>query len=406
MAVRNDLTVDWEASPRVITVLAPSIEITIQDLHDSCRTLEAEPAAMDDKPLIDSSGLEKLDDTTKVGITATLQNALLAFEARTGPEYIQCSVSGGNLVAVDDVGTYFQTPIYPTAFTQIVVTASSSATLQEQSALQYASYSSVVSVDVTSSNTGAEYPVGTPQFPVNNMIDGHLIAVTTGLNKFRIYTDMDVSGIDLSDGHIFCGMSPYVLLTLDASANLLNCGFENISIQGEVDGVNAAMDCFVLDITNASGVFQQCAFGGTLTMSGDTDMFDCYSRVEGGGYPVFVSGSHNIVARNHKGSFGLSGATAGHLSSIGVYGGRFIAEPSCVGGEVHVRGEPFEIRDNSAAGCTVINETASEKANDLWQLAGLDKDNPMIVTPTARTADDIDLVITGDGVASTTVTRQ
>jgi len=102
MTIRTDLTVDWAVSPRIITVAAPSVEITIQDLHDTCRSLEAEPSAMDDKPLIESSGLESLDGVTKVGLTATLQNALVAFEARLGPEYIQCNASGGNLVAIDD----------------------------------------------------------------------------------------------------------------------------------------------------------------------------------------------------------------------------------------------------------------------------------------------------------------
>lgn len=44
--------------------------------------------------------------------------------------------------------------------------------------------------------------------------------------------------------------------------------------------------------------------------------------------------------------------------------------------------------------------------NDLWQLAGLDKDNPMDVTTTNRTVGAIDLAITGDGVTTSTVTRQ
>ena len=248
--------------------------------------------------------------------------------------------------------------------------------------------------------------IGTRQVPSSNIVDAHTIAQFRGTRNMVLVNSMTIVDENLSDGHTLIGDSPYVLLTVDPSANLTGCSFKNLSLQGEVDGMNSAIDCFILDITSASGVFHHCAFGGNVTVSGDTDMFDCYSRVEGGGYPTFTAGSHNIVARQHRGSFGLVETTVGHLSSIGIQGGRAVVDVTCVGGEVHLRGEPFEIIDNSGAACTVYTEIEGEGVRELWTLAGLDKDNPMIVTPTARTADDIDLVITGDGVASTTVTRQ
>jgi len=69
-----------------------------------------------------------------VGITSTLQNAQLAFAARLGPTYIQCIVSGGNIVAVDANGDPIS-PIFPTAFTQVVIAASSSAVSTDVGAL-------------------------------------------------------------------------------------------------------------------------------------------------------------------------------------------------------------------------------------------------------------------------------
>ena len=41
MAIRNDVTVDWSVYPRIITVLAPSTEITMQDMLDTLRELES-----------------------------------------------------------------------------------------------------------------------------------------------------------------------------------------------------------------------------------------------------------------------------------------------------------------------------------------------------------------------------
>lgn len=134
MVVRNDITVDWFASPRIITVAAPSTDITIQDLLDTCRELEDDITNTVYDPLASAAGKENLGGGIRVGITLTLQNAVLAFEARLGPTYTQCRVSGGNLVALDVNGDDIS-PIYPTAFTQVLTTASSSATLQGVSGL-------------------------------------------------------------------------------------------------------------------------------------------------------------------------------------------------------------------------------------------------------------------------------
>lgn len=206
MAVRGDVTINWDL--RIIIVDAPSAEISIQDLHDTVRAAEDDLKNMDNPPLISTAGKEALGSGVQVGITATLQNAKLAFEQRvvmlesgtiTTPDtngmtlidssatfitngveagdmvmnhtdgshatiasvdsetqltlltaldggtdnqfdsadsyeildWVQCNVSGGNLVAVDTEGNEID-PIFPTFGTQVVRTSSSSATLTEQ----------------------------------------------------------------------------------------------------------------------------------------------------------------------------------------------------------------------------------------------------------------------------------
>jgi hypothetical protein len=132
MAIRTDVTVDWVSSPRLITVAAPSVEISIQDIVDTCRAFEDTTPNEIYEFLIDAAGKEALGGTTSVGITATLNNAQIAFEARPGPNWILCTISGGNLVAEDDVGDPID-PRYPTAYTTIDRAASSSATLSDVS---------------------------------------------------------------------------------------------------------------------------------------------------------------------------------------------------------------------------------------------------------------------------------
>lgn len=127
MTTRTDVTVTWEASPRMIIVASPSVDISMQDLVDTVRKLEDTVRGMSELKLLNASGKEALGGGVTVGITVELQNAVVEFAARGGPSYIQCIASGGNLVAVDDMGAAIS-PVGPTAFTQIVIAQSSSAT--------------------------------------------------------------------------------------------------------------------------------------------------------------------------------------------------------------------------------------------------------------------------------------
>lgn len=84
MAFRADIHVEWSRSPRIVVVEAPSVELTMQDLVDTLRTLEAELDALDDvDPLLNATGKEDLGGGATVGITVQLINAKIAFEART-----------------------------------------------------------------------------------------------------------------------------------------------------------------------------------------------------------------------------------------------------------------------------------------------------------------------------------
>src|SRR3990172_6666335 len=122
------LSIDPISSPRIITVLAPDVAITMQQLVDMVRDWEDDQVDMEYDHLLDASGKENLGGGVYVGISVTLRNAKLAFQARLGPDYTQCNATGGNLVAVDSDGNTMS-PIQPTAYTQVVLTSSSSATL-------------------------------------------------------------------------------------------------------------------------------------------------------------------------------------------------------------------------------------------------------------------------------------
>lgn len=72
-------------SPRIMEVLSPTTDITVQEIVDLCREWEDSPSGMGHEALIDAAGKEALGGGVYVGITATLLNCQLMFAPRTTP---------------------------------------------------------------------------------------------------------------------------------------------------------------------------------------------------------------------------------------------------------------------------------------------------------------------------------
>lgn len=128
VSVRTDVTIDWTVSPRIITVASPSTTITIQDLSDTLRWLEYQISAMNRPYILDNEGKFALSATKQTGISLRLVDAQLEFEARAGPTWAECTVTGGNLAAVDDVGAVIW-PINHTAYVSVTFESDVSAAL-------------------------------------------------------------------------------------------------------------------------------------------------------------------------------------------------------------------------------------------------------------------------------------
>ena len=198
------ITVYPELSPRVIEVDSPTTNLSVQELVDLVRAWEDKVIGMNYPFLIDAAGKENLGGGVSVGVTATLQNAVIAFAIQGGVDSsgtittadtaglvlidsagtfvsdgilagdtvlnvtdqsitsiisvdsetqvttfglqsgtdnqfgigdsykiwnkVQCEISGGNLVAVDEFGITMS-PFLPTAQTHVMRSSSSSATL-------------------------------------------------------------------------------------------------------------------------------------------------------------------------------------------------------------------------------------------------------------------------------------
>ena len=238
MTVRTDITMDWESSPRIATIAAPSTELNVQDLHDTLVSLEDSLVGGQHTRAILSSGKEDLGSAVLVGITSSLQNTKIAFEGRSGPSYVQCNISGGNLVALDSGGSSMS-PIEPSAYTQIVQANSSSATQTDQDAIRYSSYQNSVWLDASSSNTGEDYPSGTREYPVNNAVDAAAIAIGKGFDTICTIGNYTFTDGDNIDGLSVIGQNvAKTIITMETGASAIECEYHNCHLTGILDGAS------------------------------------------------------------------------------------------------------------------------------------------------------------------------
>ena len=447
MTTRDDVNADYQPSPRVVEVAAPSTELTVQDLVDTLRISEegfSEGLAFD--KLIDAAGKEDLGGGVLVGITANLQDAQVSFEARRTPaetgtvttgsgagtnglqtfedaaadfvtagiargslvinftdnsiadvyevvnattlttrtlvngsgntydvaddyqvfNIIQCNISGGNLVAEDDLGAQLS-PVVPTAFTQIVRTASSSATLQESQDIQFASFNGGVTVDTTNGTSGTTFPTGTTRQPVDNFTDAISIASSRGLDKFFIIGNCTLSGLTF-DSYVFEGQSvSRTLITVDPSASVLASEFTNATVTGTLDGNSVIEDGVAQDLNFIDGVVRNSGIIGEITLSGSNtlQLLDCYEGSQVRPYINFGGSGTGLIVTNFNGAIGLKNKTGADSAFLDMASGDIEIDNDVTSGTITLRGvAKWNNKFDYSGGATIVDETIFTRVDE------------------------------------------
>jgi len=427
MTVRSDITVDFARSPRIITVAAPSTELTIQDLVDTLRNIEADIQNIDNDMLIKASGKEDLGGGVTVGITAELQNAKVAFEGRFAPittgtatqddsdgkiltdssahfitdgvyvgctvwndttnsmgvitevvsetqirhtqlsggsgtswtssdlysvyPNVQCKITGGNLIAVDTDGNSMS-PILPSANVQIVITSSSSATLQELDAIRYSSYQNAVWLDNINGMSGVNYPSGTREYPVNNLADAVTIADDKGFDTIRVLQDMTIdSGADIRDFVLKGKSSTNTQIVIATSAMCENITIETCTISGTLDGGTVIRNCVVGSINYVNGHIHESGLNGNIVLAGSKDavLDGCFS-VDVNSVPVIDMGGsgQDVVIVDYSGDIILKNLTGSNKALLQLDGGKATLDSTITAGTVTVSGIGVLVNNSTA----------------------------------------------------------
>ena len=342
----------------------------------------------------------------------------------------QVEVDGGNVVAVDDVGDPIN-PILPTAGTQAVRTSSSSATLQEQTDIQFSSYANKVTVDPVNGVAGTEFPTGTERQPVNNLADALTIAASVGLRRIGVIGSITLTGgLDFT-GLRFEGDSPNATsIVVDASAQVNNTEFAYVYLSGVFDGLVSIERCVLGNVVMISGFVERTGLEGTVTLdgAGDLHLVNCYSA--GVSVVDFAGAGSSLIATGWQGPISLINKSGPEPVSIDMDSGEVSLSPTISAGTITVRGvgpqplnnmtgtalldtdgltNPKNVTESVWKGAQddyVQGGTMGQTLVELFRLAGLDPTRPLVVSKTARSAGpEIDQDIDDDGT-TTTVTRK
>lgn len=274
----------------------------------------------------------------------------------------QCSIEGGNVVAIDDaVLQNIISPVLEAPNVQVVRSSSASATLQQLSQFEYSSFDGGVTIDVGSATSGTTFPAGTPEYPVNNLADAHTIASDRGFYTFFIRGNLTIGAGVFSDGHLFVGQSTTLTtITISPAANVTNCEFKNAKVTGTLDGGSTIRDCSIANLTYVNGYCEGCTLEtGTITLAGlETALFvNCQSGLTGTDNPTIDMGGNGqgLAVRGYNGGIKITNRAGTDPISLDMSSGQVIVDSTVTAGLITIRGIT-KVVDNSTG--TAIVDTA------------------------------------------------
>jgi len=283
---------------------------------------------------------------------------------------IQCNILGGNVVAIDEFGAEIS-PVLPTAFTQVIRTSSSSATIVNQTTLEIAAFDGAVTIDVLNGVPGTAYPIGTGGQPVNNLNDAKTIATTYNLRSLRVLRDLTIGATDNIDGLFLIGDGKSLsTFTFISGCSTSETTFVTAELTGVLSGATNAHFCTLVDLfgigcTTTESNLIECEFEtGTIQLRADNNKKIHISRCESGAAGTstppdfdFNGTVGNITFHKYAGTCQFSNLTQPIQVSFDTSGGAITINSSCTNGTVTIGGAT-KLVDNSGVGCDVINNTS------------------------------------------------
>jgi len=359
-------------------VALPATEITIQEIVDQIRDFEDEPSpsgGMDIPHILDAAGKQPLGGTDSVGMTITLRDWTIKFADRGGPDWVTCNIRGGNIVAYNTTTQEYVVPITPAEYVNTNITASSSATLSEQSSIQFSSFQNMITIDVANGTAGTAFPIGTYEQPVNNLADAQTIAIERGLSMLHILGNITLGASANIDGYEIVGQnSTLSTITVTGGCSTEGTEFLDCELQGTLDGSTKLRNVDILNLSGFKGHAEFCCLGGTITVAGTSSeqalLTDCHQGSVGiGAIEINMNGDSGALAmRNYSGAIKITNKSGSSKAIFDFAQGRIELASSITAGDFILRGVGI-ITSNDATGINLDTSglvSPSSVANSTW----------------------------------------
>jgi hypothetical protein len=241
--------------------------------------------------------------------------------------------------------------------------------------IQHGVFENRVAIDVNFGSIGTAYPIGTLQYPVNNLNDAKLICASRGFNTLRVRGHLTINSIDNVSGFTIIGdgvENSRLILTQGCITSKTE--FQQMSISGFQDGETHYNHCEIKELGGVHCKFEDCLLVGPLTMeegtyADTTVLVNCYT-----GWDRTISSpllkDECIINLNNSsvnmafiGFYGklkfinLNRTTTAGTVAVNMGGGKVTIDASCSTGAIKVRGDG-EVVDNST-GTIVDNDVTS-----------------------------------------------
>jgi len=351
------ISIDW--GTKVISI--PKNDLTVlQTTPTEIRQLTIDSFRLNLKDQEDSTDGMAFIDTHKSNAPVTVGGVILArvveiingftITFEDGQYAVNLSGANSNIADVTNVN-------------QVSVRSSNSAGLQDLSTLLTAAYQNHV-VFNSVGQAGVATPIGTRATPSNNFPDAISIANRLGIRRIQMATSGILIGDVVATGKVFIGDNPTVDdLQIRNSAQVTDCSFENLTVNGVLDGNNIFKNCTVNDVNYVNGLLQECSLTGTISVDGtvQANIINCWSGTAGIEDSQLVTidmggGGNSLALRNYSGGLKLTNYTGSGALTLDFASGRVIIDATCTGGTIGIRGIA-SVTDNSGAGCTVLDQT-------------------------------------------------
>lgn len=266
-------------------------------------------------------------------------------------------------------------------------------------------------IDVDAGQPGTAYPLGTPGTPSNNLTDAQTIISVRGLPKrIHLRGTMNVGASDVLDNYDIKGTSKTLSgLNFTSGATVAGANIADCSVTGTVTGEAFYQACELSNLSGYEGDAVECFLEGTITLAGNGEFYRCMSHVAGTGKPTLDCNSATVAiqVRSYYGGLEIVNYDqAGNTASFDGDSMRLTLASSVTAGTIVIG--TCHLTDNSAGATVLTTSNDVLKVEEIHTRLGLELGNAITDTTTGIDSADgkIDINRTGDGIASSTLTRQ